>query len=144
MARTHYWRRPEQLDAEAFAKASADCKLLLAGVDAPLSGMQCEGEPVFTADEIIFGGITGYACEPFIIRISEQPRHPGRPLLSYCKTENLPYDLCVKCALIILKHRLGGDISVMSDAEDDDWNDAKHLCLSCLGCGADFTLDTDE
>ena len=144
MALTHYWKRPEQLDAAAFAKAAKDCKLMLAGIDVPLSGIERQGEPVFTADTIYFNGTEGQHCEPFIIRVTEQPRHPGRPLLSYCKTENRPYDLCVKCALVILRHHMPDDIRVMSDGTDDDFSDAKQLCLSCLGYGADFTLDKDE
>ena len=144
MARTHYWRRPEKLDANAFAAAVKDCKLLLAGIDVPLSGAEQQGEPVFIADAIIFNGISGQACEPFMICVYEQPRHPKRPLLSYCKTEKLPYDLCVKCALVILKQHMPDDIRVMSDGTDADFDDAKQICLSCLGYGSDFTLDKDE
>jgi hypothetical protein len=36
---THYWKRPEHLDSDAFAAAVKDCKLLLAGIDVPLSGI---------------------------------------------------------------------------------------------------------
>ena len=144
MARTHYWKRPEHLDSDAFAAAVKDCKLLLAGIDVPLSGPQRQGEPVFTPGEIAFNGIEGQHCETFVIRVTEQPRRLGRPLFSYCKTQKLPYGLCVKCALVILKHHMPDDIRVMSDGTDADWNDAKQLCLSCLGYGSDFSLDKDE
>jgi len=144
MAWTHYWQRDEYLDETAFSQAVKDCRILLAAVDIPLSGQEAEGEPVFQNDEIIFNGVQGQACEPFIIRIHEQPRIQGRPVFAYCKTEKLPYDLAVRCALIILKHHLGDSIRVMSDAPESAWNDAKQLCLSCLGYGSDFALDSES
>ncbi len=144
MAWTHYWQRESVLSADAFEKASRDCKILLAAIDVPLASFDAEGEPVFTKDSIIFNGIAGQACEPFLIKVVESPKRPGRPIFSYCKTGKLPYDLCVKCTLVILKHYLGSQIRVMSDGADEDWQDAKQLCLSCLKYGLDFKLDKDE
>lgn len=144
MAWTHYWQRESVLDADAFEKASRDCKVLLAGIDVPLVGFESKGEPVFGGDSIMFNGISGQACEPFVIKLVESPKRPGRPIFSYCKTEKLPYDLCVKSALVILKHYLGDQIRVMSDGTDGDWQDAKQLCLSCLKYGSDFRLDSDD
>ncbi|MBE0534542.1 MAG: hypothetical protein IH624_02655 [Phycisphaerae bacterium] len=140
MGWTHYWERDNDLPADAFAKAVTDCRLILAAADVRLAGPHSEGEPVFSRDEIAFNGVERQACEPFCIRTSEQPRRPGRPILSYCKTEHLPYDLCVKCALIILKHHLGDSMKVASDASDPDWDDARNLCQVCLGYGANFRL----
>ena len=144
MGWTHYWKRESELSTEAFEKAAKDCKLVLAAIDVPFKGYQYKGEPVFSAREITFYGIEGQNCEPFSIKAVEAPRFPGRPIFSYCKTEKLPYDLGVKCALVILKHYLGDQIRVMSDGTDEEWQDAKQLCLSCLGYGADFILDKEE
>ncbi len=140
MSWTHYWEREIELPADAFAKAADDCRTILAAADVRLAGGQSEGEPVFTRDEIAFNGVKGEDCEPFRIQPVQLPRSPDRPVFSYCKTEKLPYDLCVKCALVILQHYLGGDIKVMSDGKDADWDDARNLCQTCLGYGADFRL----
>jgi len=57
------------------------------------------------------------------------------------RTDKHPYDLCVKCALIILKHYLKKYMKVMSDGKDIDWEDAKQICVSNLGYGADFEIE---
>ena len=132
------------MPADVFEKAAKDCKLVLAAIDVPFKGYHYQGEPVFTAEEITFYGVKGENCEPFSIKAVEAPRFPGRPIFSYCKTEYLPYDLGVKCALVILKHYLGDRIRIMSDGTNDDWNDAKQLCLTCLKYGGNFILDNDE
>lgn len=144
MGWTHYWKRESTLPAEAFEKASKDCKVILTGIDVPLAGPEAEGEPFFSQDKILFNGVNGRSCEPFSIEAVESPRIQGRPVFSFCKTEHLPYDLCVKCALVILKHYLGDQIKVMSDRPDDDWQDARHLCLQHLGYGDDFSLCKDS
>ena len=140
MGWTHYWERETELPQEAFEKAVKDCRVLLAAVDVPLAGSHAEGEPVFRGDGIVFNGIKGHDCEPFSIKLVEVSRRPGKLVFSYCKTQKLPYDLCVKCTLIILKHHLGDKIRVMSDFTDEDWNDARNLCQGCLGYGLDFEL----
>lgn len=144
MGWTHYWKRESELPAEAFRKASKDCKTVLTGIDVPLAGPQSEGEPVFAPDAIMFNGIRGQCCEAFSIRLSEQPRRPNQSVFSYCKTEKLPYDLCVKVALVILKHYLGEHIRVMSDGKKEDWLDAIQMCMSGLGYGIEFMLSSNE
>jgi hypothetical protein len=100
-----------------------------------------EGLPVFADEEIAFNGAGRSGCEPFIIRRLETPR-PGRTVVfSFCKTEHLPYDLCVQTALIVLKHHFGGAITIHSDGKDNDWSQARETCSSILGYGAEFRLD---
>ena len=125
MGLTHYWKRAEEFPADAFRKAVLDCKLLLAAIDAKLAGPECRGEPIFQPDSIQFNGIHGQHCEPFSMKIIETPKMPGRPVFSYCKTEGLPYDLAVKCTLVVLKHYLHDSIRIMSDAKQDEWQEQK-------------------
>jgi hypothetical protein len=144
MGWTHYWKRDVELPAEAFAKAAKDCKVVLSQINVPLAGPMSEGEPIFNSDAIMFNGIKGQNCEPFLIRLLEHPRRLSQTVFSYCKTEKLPYDLCVKSALVVLKHYLGEHIRIMSDGKDQDWSDAKQLCLSNVGYGTEFILSTNE
>lgn len=144
MGWTHYWKRDIELPAEAFAKASRDCKIMFDKIDVLLAGPMSEGKPMFSSDAILFNGVKGHGCEPFSIKLLEQPRRSRSSVFSYCKTEKLPYDLCVKTALVILKHYLDDEIQVMSDGDDSDWSDAKQLCMSNLGYGAEFTLSNKE
>jgi len=62
-------------------------------------------------------------------------------VFSYCKTEQLPYDLCVQVALIVLKHHLGATIKITSDGGETDWQRARDSCIENLGYGQDFRLD---
>jgi hypothetical protein len=144
MGWTHYWERERELPTDAFEMAAKDCKLVLTAIDTPFKGYHCQGDPILTAKEIIFSGFEGQSCEPFSIKAIEIPRFSGKPVFSYCKTEHLPYDLGVKCALIILKHYLGKQIRIMSDGKNEDWNDAKQLCFTSLRYGGDFILDKDR
>jgi hypothetical protein len=144
MGWTHYWERDSELPKEAFEKAAKDCLIVCAAIDVSLAGPEFKCEPVFSETEISFNGTKGQDCELFSIKASELPRRPGRAIFSYCKTEKLPYDLCVKCVLVILKHYLGEHIQVKSDGTDEDWRDAKRLCQSCLGYGPEFVLSVDD
>ncbi len=45
-----------------------------------------------------------------------------------CKTGFRPYDLAVKCVLLIAKHHLKDRIQVWSGGSDLHWNDARLLC----------------
>lgn len=144
MGWTHYWKRDIELPAEAFAKASSDSKTMLDKIEVMLAGPMSEGKPIFSSDAIMFNGVKGQDCEPFSIRRLEEPRRPHPSIFSYCKTEKLPYDLCVKSVLIILKHYLGEQIQVMSDGDDTDWSDAKKMCMLNLGYGIEFKLSYKE
>ena len=144
MGLTHYWKRPSVLPTEAFAKAAEDCRRVLAASEIPLAGMTGKGSPVITSTEIAFNGPDPQGCEPFRIQIYQTPRVPGLAVFSYCKTEKMPYDLCVKSALIVLAHYMGDVLKVMSDIPDDGWQDARRLCMDCLGYGNDFLLFKEQ
>jgi len=140
MGWTHYWERPPVLPTEAFKNAVADCMKVCTAAKVNLAGETGKGKPVFNDYEVIFNGAEGQCCESFQIKTFETPRRPGRAVVSYCKTEKMPYDLCVKCVLIVFSRYMGDSFKVASDGKDEDWQDAKRLCQSCLGYGSDFKL----
>jgi len=140
MGWTHNWQRPTELPKEEFARAAEDCKKILATVDVPLGGFTGDGEPLFSADSIIFNGAGGSGCEPFEIARVEFDREGRESVLSFCKTGRAPYDICVQIALIVLKHHLGDAIIVGSDGDDSAWEEARAICHEVLGHGEAFEL----
>ncbi|MGD0784324.1 MAG: hypothetical protein ABR969_00720 [Sedimentisphaerales bacterium] len=140
MGWTHYWQRDVELPAKPFAEAVADCKKIFKLLTIPIGNAQGKGEPLLTDDKMEFNCADGYGCEPFIINRIQQPRHGRTIVAEYCKTEHLPYDLCVQCALIILQHHLAIAIKVMSDGTDYDWDEARRMCVKYLGYGNNFCL----
>jgi len=140
MGWTHNWQRPTELPEEEFARAAEDCQKILATLDVPLAGFSGDGEPISSADSIIFNGAGGSGCEPFEIARVEFDRKGRESIFSFCKTEQAPYDICVQIALVVLKHHLGDAITVGSDADDEDWQQARQQCQKSLGYGEDFRL----
>ncbi len=141
MGWTHSWERVPELPKEGFIQAARDCLRIMAGINIPLGDEQGEGLPVFSDDEIAFNGAGDNCCEPFVFRRTDAPHQGRKRAFSFCKTERLPYDLCVQVALIVLKHHLGGEIIVVSDGQDDDWAKAREECQQILGYGQDFQLE---
>lgn len=144
MGLTHYWQRKIELPEKAFKGAVADCEKIIKFLNVPLGNAHGKNEPLFIDNKVEFNGVIGYGCEPFKINRIQPPR-PGRRIVTeYCKTEHLPYDLCVQCALIIFQHHLGHNIKVMSDGSDYDWDEAKKICMKYLNYGSTFTLMKDS
>jgi hypothetical protein len=56
MGYTHYWRRPQELDASKFKLAVDDCKKICDALPVPLGDGMGENEPVFNDDCVIFNG----------------------------------------------------------------------------------------
>lgn len=144
MGITHHWYRPTELPEQQFADAVVDIEEVVASAGVALAGFEGEGNPIFLPDHVVFNGVKGQHCEPFEIRRVEFDRRGRAEVFGYCKTEQFPYDLCVKAALIILKHHLGDLIRVGSDASDEDWKAAKELIQSQLNFGIDFILDAED
>src|SRR5687767_5122887 len=113
MGLTHYWQRPTELP-DTFGLAVRDVRRAVESAGVPIAGFEGSGPPLFREDCIIFNGAGG-GCEPFEIHQTEFDRR-GRPMVSaFCKTEHAPYDLCVRVALVALKHHLKDALSVASD-----------------------------
>ena len=140
MGLTHYWEREIELPIDLMGKAAEDCNTLFGNIEMGLAGSGGKGEPVLNSEMIVFNGADDSACEDFSFPRTHIPRRARNKSLGYCKTEYMPYDLCVQTALIILKHHLGEMVTVASDASDEDWKKAKDVCQENLGYGSDFEL----
>jgi hypothetical protein len=144
MGWTHYWQREITLPTDKFEVVLHDFQVVLANLDIKLSGADGLGDPVLSEREIIFNGIAGQNCEPFIIKSFEPSRRSPAGTFSYCKTEKMPYDICVQLILIILKQHFGDGIVISSDGSEDDWKQAKDLCQKILQYGIEFKLKEIE
>lgn len=142
MSVTHYWRRSTELPEKPFARAVTDCEKLLGELGVALGGFDGTGQPIFDTDHIVFNGAHGQHGEAFEISRVEFDRRGRAEVRSFCKTEHLPYDMCVKVCLVILKHHLGDGITVTTDALDVDWADAIDAVHQSLGYGRGFSLET--
>jgi hypothetical protein len=96
MGWTHYWQREITLPTDKFKEALHDFQTVLEELDIKLAGAEGSGEPVLSESEIVFNGIADLNCEPFVIKSFEPSRRSPDRTFSYCKTEKLPYDLCVQ------------------------------------------------
>lgn len=143
MGWTHHWKRETELPRKPFAAAVRDCQKVLPQIGITLAGFEGTGSPVFEDDVIVFNGAGG-ACEPFEIHQTEFDRRGRKIVWSFCKTEHLPYDLCVQVVLIVMKHHLGDAIVVTSDGTDNDWATARRTCQQHLGYGEEFRLAEKE
>jgi len=144
MGWTHFWQREISLPSDKFKNAMLDCRKIISAAQVELAGEDGTGDPVFTEDGIIFNGSSGMNCEPFIIKSYEPSRRSPARTFSYCKTEHLPYDICVQGVLIVLKHHLGNLIAVSSDGKEKDWKQAKQLCQKTLGYGNKFKIGRQD
>ena len=144
MGYTNYWQCDSNLSEYAFSAAVNDFITILPKLDVSLAGSLGNGKPSLSTDEIIFNGSEGLVCEDFSFYRSQSSRRGRDKAFGYCKTENLPYDLCVKVALIILKHYLNNSISISSDGEDTEWDNARENCQKYLGYGNDFRTQKIE
>lgn len=142
MGLTHYWRRPSELPADRFAAAVRDVERVVAATGVGVAGFEGVGQPVFQVDAIVFNGTRGSAVEPFEIHQTEFDRRGRTVVSSYCKTENAPYDACVRVALVVLKRYFPDLLDVSSDSGEDGWTEARALCQRVLGYGDDFALTT--
>jgi len=140
MGWTHHWQRETELPAPAFTQAVEDCSRILGNVNIPLAGPDGNGTPIFRPDVLAFNGAQPRSCERFEIHQVEFDRHGRRIVRSFCKTERLPYDLCVQLALIVFKHHLGDALQVGSDGSDEDWQTARNKCQEVASYAMDFQL----
>ncbi len=116
---------------------------MLRAVGVDLAGFDGTGHPIFQRDRIVFNGRAPAACEPFEVAVVEFDRRGCDEVRSYCKTAGMPYDLCVRSALIVLNARLGDSFRVSSDVPENEWEAARRLVVEVLGCGESFRLSRD-
>jgi hypothetical protein len=138
MGLTHYWQRFPVLPPTTFARAVADCRKIMPHIGVALADADGSGTAVFRDEVIMFNGVGTQRCEPLVVRQRERPHRDRLRVLSFTKTHRLPYDVCVRVALIILRHHLGQFFEVASD--DAHWEAAGALCQKHLGYGQEFRL----
>jgi hypothetical protein len=82
-------RLKSRLPAAGFAKAVADCRIVLKAVDVQQAGFDGREEPMFERNDVVFNGKFPNCCEPFEIAQVKFDRR-GRDIVpGYCKTERL-------------------------------------------------------
>ena len=140
MGLTHYWKRKPGFTPGSFAVAAAGCRLVLGRMNIALASPDGTGDAVIDNNAIRFNGVAPSACEPFDVSQLQVGRVHDGMIGCFCKTDRLPYDLCVKLSLIILQHHLDSDIHVASDEDNDAWISARSICAEHLGYGEDFRL----
>lgn len=141
MGLTHYWQRPTELPAKEFAKAVADVRKVVEASGVALAGFDGTGQPRFGDDGFVFNGVGGAAVEPFEVRQIEFDRRGRNVVSCYCKTMGAPYDLCVRAALIVLRHHLGTGFSVTSDDRAEvNWAVALEHVRSAVSRDVEFAL----
>jgi len=137
---SHHWTRPTELDRETFAAAIRDVRALVGMSADVLAGFEGKGCPIVDEEHIVFNGRRPAHCEPFEIARIEFDRRGRSVIHSFCKTEQLPYDLYVQAALIILRHHVGEMLCVTSDGNETSWQEARNLVSKKFGYGQDFRL----
>lgn len=140
MGVTHYWRRPTELPPETFRAAVIDVHRLFSVEHIEVAGFDGTGSPIVSEDRVILNGRAPLACEPLEITAIEFDPRGRSEVRSFCKTELLPYDLCVKAVLVVFQHHLHSHFVVTSDQQDTDWTAARELVQSALGYGQAFCL----
>lgn len=153
MGYTHHWHRRPILDAALYAAAATDFGKLLPEfrkADLKLTGWggdPAQG-PYLTDSEIEFNGVPG--CESFVFPQSDrEAREPFNRkgsgfVYGFVKTRQLPYDLAVTAALLIMKHHHGDAIEVMSDGLIDAWQPAIALVERVLAYGTKWEFVVEE
>ena len=145
---THYSSRIPELDGKKFTAFAKDCMELCraAGVRIAYEYDNIDQPPEFTSDMVHFNGIGEDGHETFCMPRHRQPHWEGDDpdengmLFDFCKTACKPYDLSVTACLIAAGHHFGGDISLSSDGNNEDWAAAAELCQDTVGYGEGFKI----
>ena len=139
MGYTNHWNRPTEFDKLAFARAVRDCTVMLPKLGVSLAGFDGTDQPIFEPDHIVFNGASPQCCEPFEIARVQFDRRGRERFSCSCKTEHLPYDLCVKSAMLIFSHHLGDLMAIGSDGPPEDWTEAHRRVKEVLGFDGGMT-----
>lgn len=128
MGYTHYWVFNKKPNAVEYARAIKDISKIARACKEFLSGYSAHVPPHVYGGAMI-NGIGDDRHEDFTLRERPADVYP----FNFCKTAAKPYDIAVVASLIVLKHRLGDDISVSSDGGARDWNAGLKLAKRVTG-----------
>jgi hypothetical protein len=148
MGYTHYWYRPQTLDQARFDTLGEDLKELLAALPAysQSSGAHYNDTPLVILDPEITSEIISFDGQdekgepycpfgfPRVLSEEELRIYPMKRLGVYqcIVTGRFPYDLVV-CAALILARWHFPSITVKSDGDSADWDDAVRLIHTVFG-----------
>lgn len=130
MGYTHYWNVSDEPQG-AFQRLSLDAKqifnaapsLLIELADA--MGTE-ETKPELSEGEIVFNGKAPDDYETFYFAGTDRG-------FQFCKTARMPYDPIVGAVLIRAKVHYGNAISVTSDGDWVEWDEAATICKDLFG-----------
>lgn len=134
----HYIKIKKRLDSRIFEKISILCRYLseneeFLGIIADWDGY---GSPTFSSSQICFNGTKEDIADTFLIRSDSEID------TILCDTKNKPYDMFVRCCLIIIKYHFEDDVYIDSDDRDDYlWGEANIIVNDLLDTDDIFVLD---
>jgi hypothetical protein len=140
MGYTHYWQVRASTTSDALEVARGDMERVVAAAQAlgvPIAGPTGESGTSPGAYEGRWG-FTGVGVDAYEALLwPPDPTHGADEegfLFEFCKTNWRPYDAAVVACLLAAKERLGGDMRVGSDAEEEEaWEPARELFRATFG-----------
>lgn len=104
------------LTPDRFAELSERCYQVATTIGSKLAGWDGTGEPVFNQSEVSFNNPAPDDGDTFNITLNEEGSH-------VIETNDFPYDLIVRCCLLIFKQELGNTMMLTSNIPENtlDW-----------------------
>ena len=128
-----YWKLDAQTTRQVFRNIVKDFRTILPHLEIRKGLLEHENGSSFIRDHIILNDETimfNIECKGEAFNYS---RTGYSSQSSSCKTNQLPYDIAVNCALLIAKKHLRHEIHIFTDGETKDWRKALLLCQYVLG-----------
>ena len=134
---THHFRWLQTPDEASLSRCIDEMRRIVDARRSLLAGPEADGEPVVTAQSIVFNGVGDNGHEPFVFPgdTESTPRDPKIPAgFNFCKTAAKPYDEVVTaCLLVARDHFPSSVLAIDSDGSwRDDWRDGANLYSSVL------------
>ena len=141
MGYTHYWsfnfKAGKAADLEAkYQQGILECQKFVSKLAAEnraafgtsgLAGYTAHCRPGSYAG-LHVNGAKDDSCEDFIMREHFKQNDAS----NFCKTRRYYYDTVVQVCLLIMKYRLGDAMTVNSDGDISDWEEAKDLATKAI------------
>jgi hypothetical protein len=145
MGYTHYWYHDQAkgaISVEAWAKITADAKLIIAAAGARNIRLWHEydepgTEPTVSSEQIFLNGAEGEGYETFVLaRLGDD--------FQFCKTARQPYDVVVTAILAVAKEHAPDFLRISSDGDPEEWEDGLALAAQATGRVVPLPLKADK
>lgn len=138
MGYTHYWYRPEELDATTWARFTDATRTILDVAAVELGSGDGTRTPEVGAGRVVFNGRPPNDYEPFSIDRAYCKYRGEAPDVSlhyfnFCKTGHRDYDLVVVAVLVAFKLAFGASVRVLSDGHPSEWSPGLAVAERVLG-----------